>query len=212
MLASMDLSVLHTLNAFLFHHDGIEDPLLTFVNLSEALFIAMLLIVLAIAYGPKARPWRRAGVAAGLSAGLALGIGQVLGNITDRARPFVAHPGFVHLFTHHAADASFPSDHATASFAIAIALVLRRRAWGIAVLVAAAVLSVGRVALGLHYPTDVIGGALLGSAAALILWWAPVRRYVDRTSDAAGRMWDSIVTRTLSFLRPSAAHAGRENS
>lgn len=203
MLARMDLSVLHTLNAFLFHNDGIEDPLLTFVGLSEALFIAMLVIVLAIAYGPKGRPWRRAGVAAGLSAGLALGIGQVVGQAVDRARPFVAHPGFVHLFTRHAADASFPSDHATASFAIAIAIVLRRRAWGITVLLAAAVLSVGRVALGLHYPTDVIGGALLGSAAALLLWWAPVRRYVDRLSDAAGRLWDGIVSRTLSFVRPS---------
>jgi undecaprenyl-diphosphatase len=199
----MDLSVLHALNSLLFHNDALEDPLLAYVQASEALFIAMLVVVLAIAYGVKWRPWRRAAAAAGLSAGLALGVGQIIGNLTDRARPFVAHPHLVHLFVHHAADASFPSDHATASFAIGVAILLRRRSWGIVVLVLAVILSVGRVALGLHYPTDMIGGALLGSLAALLLWWPPLRSQVDRLSDAAGRLWDLVASRLLGLLRRS---------
>src|SRR5436309_3206853 len=81
-------------------------------------------------------------VAAVLSAGLALLAGKAISELVDRARPFVADPHGVHLFSGHAADAGFPSDHATAAFAIAVAILLRKRGWGIAALVAAAVLSV----------------------------------------------------------------------
>ena len=78
-----------------------------------------------------------------LSAGLALAIGKLISEVVDRARPFVADPGSVHLFSHHAADPGFPSDHATAAFAIAVGVVLRKRVWGVVALVAAAVLSIG---------------------------------------------------------------------
>ena len=64
----------------------------------------------------------------------------------------------MHLFAAHAADAGFPSDHATAAFAIAVALLLRSRTWGAIALVAATVLAVTRVAMGIHYPTDVLAG------------------------------------------------------
>ena len=86
---------------------------------------------------------------------MALAAGAVISAVVDRTRPFVAHPGQVHLFSHHAADAGFPSDHATAAFAIAGVLVglLGRRA--LPVLLAAVLLAVARVLLGLHYPGDV---------------------------------------------------------
>ena len=89
--------------------------------------------------------------------------------MVDRTRPFVAHPGQVHLFSHHAADAGFPSDHATAAFAIAGVLVglLGRRA--LPVLLAAVLLAVARVLLGLHYPGDVLAGAALGLLVAIVV-------------------------------------------
>lgn len=182
--------MLHALNDFLFRHDAVEDPLLFYVNVSEALFIATLAIVCLAARGPRFASWRRAAVAAGLSAGLGLAVGKAISELVDRARPFVADPGGVHLFSSHVADAGFPSDHATAAFAIAVAIVLRKRGWGIAALVAAAVLSVGRVAIGVHYPSDVLGGAALGTAAALVLWIAPIRARVDALADWAGSYWD----------------------
>jgi undecaprenyl-diphosphatase len=186
----VDWSILHALNDFLFRHDAVEDPLLFYVNVSEALFIATLALVCLAAHGERYASWRRAAVAAGLSAGLALAIGKVISDFVDRARPFVADPSGVHLFSGHVADASFPSDHATAAFAIAVAILLRKRGWGIFALVAAAVLSVGRVALGVHYPSDVLAGAALGTAAALFLWIAPLRAKVDALADWAGGCWD----------------------
>ncbi|MFL5874257.1 MAG: phosphatase PAP2 family protein [Solirubrobacterales bacterium] len=196
----MDWSLLHALNDFLARHDAVEDPLLFYVSISEALFVATLAIVFFAARGATHVAWRRVSVAAVLSAGLALAVGKVISELVDRARPFVADPGGVHLFSGHAADPGFPSDHATAAFAIAVAILLRKRGWGYVALVAAAVLSVGRVALGVHYPSDVLAGAALGSAAALLLWTPPLRARVDALADWAGGYWDRAVDRGARLL------------
>lgn len=194
-MRTVDWSVLHALNNFMYQHDGVEDPLLFYVNASEALFVATLVVVFLAARGAAHAAWRRASVAAVLSAGLGLAVGKVISELVDRARPFVADPHGVHLFSGHAADPGFPSDHATAAFAIAVAILLRKRGWGIAALALAAVLSVGRVALGVHYPSDVLAGAALGTAAALALWTPPLRSRIDRLSDWLGGYWDRVVDR-----------------
>jgi undecaprenyl-diphosphatase len=194
-VAAVDWSLLHALNDFLFQHDAVEDPVLVYVNLSEALFAATLVIVFLAAHGSRFASWRRAALAAVLSAGLGVAVGKIISELVDRARPFVADPHGVHLFSAHAADPGFPSDHATAAFAIAVAILLRKRGWGMAALVAATVLSVGRVALGVHYPSDVLAGAALGSAAALALWAPPLRTRVDRLADWIGGYWDRALER-----------------
>jgi undecaprenyl-diphosphatase len=186
----VDWSLLHSLNDLMAGHDGVEDVLLFYCEASEALFVATLLLVFVLARGAGRLLWRRATVAAVLSAGLALAAGKLISELVDRARPFVEDPHGVHLFAPHPADPGFPSDHATAAFAIAIAILLRKRGWGIAALVAAAVLSIGRVALGVHFPSDVLAGAALGAAAALALWWAPLRSRVDALADLLGRPVD----------------------
>jgi undecaprenyl-diphosphatase len=196
----VDWSLLHTLNDFLFRHDSVEDPLLFYVNVSEALFAATLGVVFLAAHGPRFADWRRASLAAILSTGLGLAVGKVVSELVDRARPFVADPHGVHLFAGHAADPGFPSDHATAAFAIAVAILLRKRSWGIVALAAATVLSVGRVALGVHYPSDVLAGAVLGSASALALWAPPLRRRIDALADWIGLRWDRVLGRGAAGL------------
>ncbi|MGE5335949.1 MAG: phosphatase PAP2 family protein [Nitrososphaerota archaeon] len=63
---------------------------------------------------------------------------------------------------------SFPSAHATASFAVATAMYRVDPATSAAFLVAIA-LALGRPYLGMHYPSDVLAGALLGIALGLIV-------------------------------------------
>ena len=198
----MDWSLLHSLNDFMAEHDGIEDVLLFYVEASEALFVVTLLLVFLFARGAGRMAWRRATVAAVLSAALALAVGKLISELVDRARPFVADPSGVHLFAPHAADPGFPSDHATAAFAIAIAILLRKRGWGIAALAAATVLSIGRVALGVHYPSDVLAGAALGAAAALTLWWQPLRSRVDALADLLARPVDHLFEGAARRLKP----------
>jgi undecaprenyl-diphosphatase len=134
-------------------------------------------------------------IAAGFSALLALGAAQVITHIWERPRPYIAHPGDAHLFIAASHDPSFPSDHATAAFAIAVALLLRHRRAGILALVMAVTVSVARVAVGTHYPGDVLAGALLGSAAALALWHPVVRRPLHDLSDWVGRVYEAILLR-----------------
>ncbi|MBI5107012.1 MAG: phosphatase PAP2 family protein, partial [Solirubrobacterales bacterium] len=135
------------------------------------------------------------GVAAGASAAVALALGQVVSRLVDRPRPFVAHPDQVHLFAPHAADASFPSDHATAAFAIATAILLRNRLAGILTMAAAAALAASRVVIGVHYPADVLAGAALGALVALVLHLAPLRRRLDAIADASGAALDRTLLR-----------------
>lgn len=192
-----DLSVLEHVNHFFAAHDVVEDPLVAYANASEVLFLGMLVVAFLVVGGHRRRDTRRAVVAAGLSAAVALAIGQVISKLVDRPRPFVAHHSVVHLFSPHAADASFPSDHTTAAFAIGVALLLRQRLWGIVVLVLATILAVARVGMGIHYPTDVLGGAALGSLVALALYQPAVRELLHRLADAVGGTLDATVAVVL---------------
>src|SRR4029078_3219824 len=136
-------------------------------------------------------------VAAGFSALLALGAAQIIAHIWERPRPYIAHPGDAHLFIAASHDPSFPSDHATAAFAIAVALLLRDRQEGMLRVVLAVTLCVARVAVGTHYPGDVLAGAVLGSAAALLLWHPSVRRPLHALANRTGRLYDALLIRLL---------------
>ena len=199
----VDWSLAHSLNGFLFRHDAVEDPLLVYVQAAEALFFGMLLLVCALARHERWRGTRRAAVAAGLSAGLALLVDKVISSLYYRARPFVTHPHAVHLFAAHVRDSSFPSDHAAAAIAIGIAILLRRKlGWGLVTLVFAIVLMFGRVALGFHYPSDVLAGAGIGLACAFVLWMPPLRRLIDAISDRVGGLWDRALDTVIGALAP----------
>jgi undecaprenyl-diphosphatase len=115
----------------------------------------------------------------------------------------VAHAADAHLFIARSADSSFPSDHATAAFAIAVALLLRHRKAGWLALGMAVVLSVARVAVGTHYPSDVVAGAAVGTLAALVLWHPSVRMPLHRLAEWAGTLYDGLVYRLLRRLAPS---------
>jgi undecaprenyl-diphosphatase len=190
----MEWSILHTLNDFLYRHDTVEDPLLLYINVSEALFVATLVLVFVLANGKRLRSWRRAAFASILSAALALAIAKAISEIVDRARPFVVDPNGVHLFSGHAADPGFPSDHATGAFAVAMAIYLRKRSWGVVALLAAALLAVGRVAIGVHFPSDVLAGALVGITAALLLWLRPIRTWIDALADKLGAPIERVLS------------------
>lgn len=77
-----------------------------------------------------------------------------------RSRPFISHH-VVRLITPLSAK-SFPSDHATIAFAMAITISYVNKRWGRWLIYLAVLVALGRVLVGVHYPSDVIAGALVG--------------------------------------------------
>lgn len=107
-------------------------------------------------------------VAAGLSFLLGLAMNQLLLLFIHRLRPYDS--GITHLLIAPSADYSFPSDHATATFAIAATFILHRmRRSGLVFAVAALLMIVSRVYVGTHYISDAFGGALTGIVAAVMV-------------------------------------------
>lgn len=103
------------------------------------------------------------------STAIALLITMIIQHLYTHPRPFVARNDVV-LLVNHSADPSFPSEHATAAFAMATGLALYRPRFGILLLLLATLTAFARVFVGIHYPGDVAGGAAIGVAAAALIW------------------------------------------
>ncbi len=81
---------------------------------------------------------------------------------------------------------SFPSSHAVNSFAGATLLSFYYRQWSWIFLFYASVVSFSRVYVGVHYPSDVVGGAIVGTGCALLLifLWQKVEKYFQARKGA----------------------------
>lgn len=85
-----------------------------------------------------------------------------------RSRPFVE--GIVNqLVSHNPLEASFPSGHAVAMFAMAFSVLFFNARWGIFYIVLALISSISRVIVGVHFPMDILGGLLVGFLSAFIV-------------------------------------------
>jgi undecaprenyl-diphosphatase len=103
-----------------------------------------------------------------LAAGIALLVNIPIRGFVERPRPFLSHEG-LEVLVAGKTDYSFVSDHATMAMAIGAGLFVANRRFGLAALGLAVAEGFCRVYMGVHYPTDVIGGFALGTAVALLL-------------------------------------------
>jgi undecaprenyl-diphosphatase len=139
----------------------------------DALEIYALLFVIAWFTLPRRDIERRhALVIAGLSGVLALLINVVISHVWFRPRPFSVLPkGTYTELISHSNDASFPSDHTSGSFGFAAGSWGHDTRWiSKTFTVLAIIVMFSRIYVGVHYPTDVIAGLLVGVISGKIMW------------------------------------------
>ena len=86
-----------------------------------------------------------------------------------RIRPYETLTDLL-LLIEKQSDFSFPSGHSASSFASAIVLFKRLpKRYGIPILILAILIAFSRLYMGVHYPTDILAGILIGSIVALLI-------------------------------------------
>jgi undecaprenyl-diphosphatase len=123
-----------------------------------------------------------------LFAGLAVtsGVVSLLKALVGRVRPCDALPWCAPLSIQSPGGPSFPSGHAAGSFAFAVFVTHHApRLWPL-LLLYAAVVSFSRCVLGVHYPSDVLFGALLGAALGAVFARAAMKRNAHTRDAKAG--------------------------
>jgi undecaprenyl-diphosphatase len=103
-----------------------------------------------------------------LAAGVALLVNIPIRGFVERPRPFRDHKG-LEVLVSGKTDFSFVSDHATMAMAVGVGIFVAHRKFGLAGIALALLEGFCRVYMGVHYPTDVVGGFALGTAVALLL-------------------------------------------
>jgi undecaprenyl-diphosphatase len=202
-------------NAGVATRDWLEDPVTTLAELAVPLYAVATVALWFVSRPPGVSRWRLTSVSALVAAAIALLANQAIARVWDRPRPFATHEAATYLLSAPSPDPSFPSDHAAAAFAIAFCVLAFSRWAGLGFLSAATLIGLSRIALGLHYPSDILAGMLVGWAAAMVVLHLG-RPTIERVTAFAGRVSDPIVapvwTRAAGWLSESAAAARRARS
>ena len=155
-------------------------PAITFLGNSGLIWIAAAILLFAFRK-------RKAGTAVVL----ALILSVVVGNwgikiLIERPRPCDVDPS-VELLIPHPGEFSFPSGHTCASFSAAVAIFKALpRKFGIPAIVLATLISLSRLYVGVHYPTDIAAGLVIGILSGWTAWML-VQKYETKKSSRSDK-------------------------
>ena len=157
----------------LLHSLAGQSPVADQVIVFFASYLAYILIGLFVVLVYLSRSPKRDKLEILLFAGLAsviarFGVTELIRYFYNRPRPFVAL-SIQPLFTDSAW--SFPSGHATFFFALSTAVYLYNKKWGVIFYLATLLITVSRVIAGVHYPSDILAGAIIGILVAYIVFF-----------------------------------------
>ena len=160
----MDFKILYMINNL---HNPILDKImigLTYLGDAGLFWIILAIILLFI------KKTRKCGFLMLISMALGLIIGNgILKNLVARSRPCWIDTG-MQLLINNPTDYSFPSGHTLASFESAVMIFLHNKKLGIISLILAVLIAFSRMYLFVHFPTDILGGAILGILISIIVY------------------------------------------
>ncbi|KQX83409.1 MULTISPECIES: phosphatase PAP2 family protein [unclassified Streptomyces] len=188
-----DVDLLYDINGLAKDAPHWLDRTVEFVG-EYGLLLAMALLIVWCWWGVRRRPGGAEEAAssvaaliwAPLAAGIAVLVNVPIRGFVERPRPFLDHEG-LEVLVSGKTDYSFVSDHATLTMAMAVGLFVAHRRLGLVGIGIALLEGFCRIFMGVHYPTDVVGGFALGTAVTLLLspvasmLLTPVLKAVDRS-------------------------------
>ncbi|MGW3035774.1 phosphatase PAP2 family protein [Streptomyces sp. NPDC001178] len=168
-----DVDLLYDINGLAKDAPHWFDRIVSFVG-EYGLLLAMVLLVVWCWWSVRRRGDEDAAssvaalVWAPVAAALAVLVNVPIRGFVERPRPFRTHDG-LDVLVSGKTDFSFVSDHATITMAMAVGVFVANRKFGVVGIGLALLEGFCRVYMGVHYPTDVVGGFALGTAVALLL-------------------------------------------
>lgn len=151
---------------------------------------------------------RKQALYAVFSALLAMGVNQIIGLLWFRNRPYIDHP--VNRLVSVTADASFPSDHAAGSFSIAGIILCKQSIGSIVLAVIAVLLSLSRIYVGVHYPSDILGGMAVGILSSMVI--NKNRNILEKPVSLLLAVWNLIEVNLMAKAVNSHSKEVRKNS
>ncbi|MFG2723168.1 phosphatase PAP2 family protein [Streptomyces sp. NPDC048416] len=172
--ANPDVGLLYDINGLAKDAPSWLDHVMAFVG-EYGILLGLVLVVLWCWWSVRRAEDRQSAVVsvagivwAPLAASIAVLVNIPIRDFVHRPRPFLDHKG-LDVLVAGKTDFSFVSDHATLAMAIGAGLFVANRKFGLIALGLALLEGFCRVYMGVHYPTDVVGGFALGTAVTLLL-------------------------------------------
>ena len=145
----------------------LDDMMVLLTRLADDGIVWIVLAIALICY----KPTRKMGISVGVALLLGLLVGNLgLKNLFARPRPYTVNPD-VSMLIDKLNSYSFPSGHTRCCFESGMAMYLCDKRWGKAAFVLGGFIGFSRMYLYMHYPTDVIGGLVLGLINGLIAFF-----------------------------------------
>lgn len=149
------------------HCAWLDPVMIFFTSLGNNGIVWILIALLCICFKRS----RRCGILMILTMLFCLAIGNgVIKNLVARPRPFQVLGDPSMLIIPPPGEFSFPSGHTMHGFAASVMIFLHNRRAGIVAILAAAVIAFSRMYLFVHFPTDILGGIVIGTLAALMVY------------------------------------------
>ncbi|MDE6585300.1 MAG: phosphatase PAP2 family protein [Clostridia bacterium] len=192
----MDIEILKWVHE-VFHDQTWLNYIMKYVTYIGEFIIGAILCAVVLLIFKKTR-W--AGVAVAIAIVLDVLIVNVILKLSvNRPRPWQEYPDLGFHEFHNAigvrepTDSSFPSGHTAGLFAAAVALVMFYKVKGLPALGVALFVAISRIYLCMHYPTDVLGGALIGSVCGVAGYYLmkPTKKFI---LSKFGKKSETVVT------------------